>query len=105
VPDIETRIVPYRVPNINPADIVKGTAGMASTCTSKYQNYETRDRIATPAKLLRKTMRELLRPLYTKGQFTRVPSPLRSIRAISTIESIEVGTYHFTQVPSPKSLV
>ena len=63
VPDIETRIVPYRVPNINPADIVKGTAGMASTCTSKYQNYETRDTVATPAKLLRKTSRELLRPL------------------------------------------
>jgi hypothetical protein len=31
VPAMETTIVPYNVPNSNPADIVKGTAGMAST--------------------------------------------------------------------------
>jgi len=31
VPARETTIVPYKVPNSNPADIVKGTAGMAST--------------------------------------------------------------------------
>jgi hypothetical protein len=29
------------------------------------------------------------------------PSHLRSIRVILTVESIEIGTYHFTRVPSP----
>ena len=43
-----------------------------------------------------------------KGQFTRspkfkVPSHMRLIHAISTIESMEVGTYHFTR--GPKSYV
>jgi hypothetical protein len=28
-----------------------------------------------------------------------------SIRAISTVESMNIGTYHFTHVPSPKSQV
>ena len=32
-----------------------------------------------------------------------VPSHLRSIRAISIVESMEVRSYHFTRVPSPKS--
>ena len=31
--------------------------------------------------------------------YTRVPSHLRSIHAISTVESMEVGTYHYTRVP------
>jgi hypothetical protein len=30
-----------------------------------------------------------------------VPSPMRSIRAILAVESMEVGTDHFTRVPSP----
>ena len=29
----------------------------------------------------------------------KIPSHLRSIRAISAVESMEVGTYHFTQAP------
>ena len=40
-------------------------------------------------------------PVHTRSQ---VPSHLRSIRAISAVESMEVGTYHFTrgtQVLSP----
>ncbi len=32
MPDMETSMVPYRVPNRKPADIVRGTAGIASTC-------------------------------------------------------------------------
>ena len=39
-------------------------------------------------------------PLHTWSQ---VPSHSRSICAISVVESMEVGTYHFTRVPSPKS--
>ena len=31
------------------------------------------------------------------------PKSMRSIHAISTVERMEVGTYHFTRVPSPKS--
>ena len=34
-----------------------------------------------------------------KGRFTQIPSHFRSIRAISTIDNIEVGSYHFTQGP------
>ena len=38
------------------------------------------------------------------GYQVLVPSPLRSIRAISAVESMGVGTYHFTQGPkSPSS--
>jgi hypothetical protein len=42
-----------------------------------------------------------------KCRFTRAPSSpshMMSIHAISTVESMEVGTYHFTQgslIPSP----
>ena len=32
-----------------------------------------------------------------KGRFTRVPSHVRSICAISNVETMEVETYHFTQ--------
>ena len=39
----------------------------------------------------------------TKGRFTHVPSHLRSICVISTVEIMEVGTYHFTW--GPKSQV
>ena len=41
-------------------------------------------------------------PLHMGSQVL-LPSHLRSIRAISTVEGMEVGTYHFTRVPSPKS--
>lgn len=47
----------------------------------------------------------------TEGWFTRVPSPkvpsyMRPSHAISsTVESMEVGTSHFTRVPSPKPQV
>jgi hypothetical protein len=30
---------------------------------------------------------------------------MRSIHVISTVESMEVGIYHFTQVPCPKPQV
>jgi hypothetical protein len=39
-------------------------------------------------------------PVRTRSQ---VPSHLRLIHAISTVESMEIGAYHFTQ--GPKSLV
>ena len=32
----------------------------------------------------------------SKGPKSQVPVPLRSIYAISAVESVEVGTYHFT---------
>ena len=38
------------------------------------------------------------------GSQVQVPSHFRSILAISTVESMEVGTYHFTKVPTVKSL-
>ena len=37
------------------------------------------------------------------GPKTQVSSHLRSICAIPTVESMKVRTYHFTQVPNPKS--
>ena len=40
-------------------------------------------------------------PLHT-GPRSQVPSHLRSIHAISAVESMEVGTCHFTWVPGPK---
>ena len=46
-------------------------------------------------------------PVHTRSH---VPSLLRSIRAILAVESLEVGTHHFThapksQVPSPKLIL
>lgn len=35
VPEMETIIVPVKVPNSKPADIVSGIAGIASTCIHK----------------------------------------------------------------------
>ena len=46
----------------------------------------------------------LLNPTL-KANTHNVPSHLRSIHAISIIENMEVGTYHFTRVPTPKSQV
>ena len=45
--------------------------------------------------------------ILIEGQFARGPkywvsSHLRSIRAILVVESMKVGTYHFTRVLSPK---
>jgi hypothetical protein len=39
--------------------------------------------------------------LVHKG--SQVPSQLRLLCAILSVESMEIGTYHFTRVPSPKS--
>jgi hypothetical protein len=41
-----------------------------------------------------------LKSEYLEGPVPTVSSPSRSIRAISTVESMGVGTYHFTRVPS-----
>ena len=42
-------------------------------------------------------------PLHTGPKF-KSQVTFRSILAISTVESMEVGTYHFTKVPTVKSL-
>ena len=37
-----------------------------------------------------------------QGRFTQGPTHFKSIHASSAVESMEVGTYHFTRIPRPK---
>jgi hypothetical protein len=42
--------------------------------------------------------------LVHKGQFTWVPSHLRSMYAMVAVQSMKVGTYHFTRGPKSQVL-
>jgi hypothetical protein len=86
---------------VNPCNLSRWEHGRWKFTTSHGSQVLSLKSIeVNPCNLIRWEHRSWDLPFHTASQ---VPSPLKSIRAILAVESMEVGIYHFTW--SPKSQV